>query len=69
MFGRKGAVRLEPALLERAAKAAEKAGYSDVNEFLTHLIEKELARLEDAVGRSKDDAELRERLKGLGYIS
>jgi hypothetical protein len=69
MFGKKGTVKLDPALLERARAAAGKAGYPDVTEFLSHLIEKELRKLEEAVDGAKDEAELRERLKGLGYIS
>ena len=69
MLGSRGKVKLDPALLERAQKAAETAGYSNVEEFLTHLIEKELRKLEQAVTDSKDEEELKERLRGLGYIS
>ena len=58
-------VKLDKDLLARAAKIAETAGYSSVEEFLTHLIEKELAKVEDA----QDEEALKERLKGLGYIS
>lgn len=64
MFG--GAkIKIEKALYERASKVAGLAGYSSVDEFITHLIEKELSKLEGA----EDDAEVKERLKGLGYIS
>jgi len=42
-------VKLDKDLLGRAAKVAETAGYSTVEEFLTHLIEKELSKVEDAV--------------------
>ena len=69
MLGSKGKVKLDPALLDRARKAAETAGYPDVEEFLSHLIEKELKKLEQAVTDSKDEDELKERLRGLGYIS
>ena len=50
--------------LERATRAAEAAGYSSVEEFVTHLIEKELAQSET------DEAEqqVADRLRGLGYI-
>ncbi len=44
--------------------AAQAAGYSSVEEFVTHLIEKELARLENET----DDRAAAERLRGLGYI-
>jgi metal-responsive CopG/Arc/MetJ family transcriptional regulator len=58
-------VKLDKDLLARAKKVAETAGYSSVEEFLTHLIEKELANVEDA----QDEEALKERLRGLGYIS
>ncbi len=52
-------------LMKRAEKAAASAGYSSVGEFVTHLIERELAKIEGAA----DQEELKNRLKGLGYIS
>jgi len=58
-------VKLDADLLARALKVAETAGYSSVEEFLTHLLEKELRLVEDAA----DEDELKERLKGLGYLS
>lgn len=57
-------IKLDTALLERAKLAAQKAGYSSVEEFVTHLVEKELARVED----DADDRIAAERLRGLGYI-
>jgi len=64
MFG--GAkIKIEKDLFERAKKCADLAGYSSVDEFITHLIEKELSKLEGA----ESDEEVKERLKGLGYIS
>jgi hypothetical protein len=64
MFGG-NKIKIEKALFERAKRCAELAGYSSVDEFITHLIEKELSKLEGAEG----DEEIKERLKGLGYIS
>jgi hypothetical protein len=63
MFGSK--IKLDKALIERAKKYAELAGYSSTGEFITHIIEKELDRIEEA--GSED--EIKEKLKGLGYIS
>ncbi len=65
MAGGKGKVKLDAGLIERARKVAEAAGYSSVEEFLTHMLEKELRQMEEA----KDEADLKERLRGLGYIS
>jgi len=57
-------IKLSPDLLKRAQTASEKAGYSSVEEFITHAIEKELARLEESESK---EAVLKQ-LKGLGYL-
>ena len=59
-------IRIESELYERAKAHAEGAGYSSVEEFVTHLIERELAE-EGPSGDDQDEA--KKRLKGLGYIS
>ena len=63
MFGPK--IKLERALFEKVKKYSELAGYSSVEEFVTHALEKELAKLEDV----SSEEEIKNRLKGLGYIS
>ena len=63
MFGTK--VKLDKDLMERIKRCADLAGYSSPEEFITHALEKELSKLEDA----EDDDVLKERLRGLGYIS
>jgi hypothetical protein len=63
MFG--GNVKLDKDLLARVRKYSDIAGYSSVEEFITHALEKELAKLEDA----GSEEEIKKRLKGLGYIS
>lgn len=40
------------------------AGYSSPQEFVEHVLEKELAKLEDA----NTDEEIVNKLRGLGYI-
>ena len=62
-------VKLDADLLDRAKRAAETAGYSSVEEFLAHLIEKELVKIEGAATDAADEEELKERLRGLGYLS
>ena len=42
----------------------EEHGYSSVDEFITHALEKEMAQLEDA----QSDEDIKEKLKGLGYL-
>ncbi len=63
MFGSK--VKLDPGLLARVKKFADLAGYSSVEEFITHALEKELAVLEEA----DSEEEIKAKLRGLGYIS
>ena len=63
MFGSK--IKIEKELLEKVKKFSELAGYSSVEEFVTHALEKEIAQLEDA----DSEEEIKKKLKGLGYIS
>jgi hypothetical protein len=57
-------VKIESGLYDRAKRAAATAGYSSVDEFVAHCIEKELKQLK------VDDAEsqVADQLRGLGYI-
>ena len=57
-------VKLDPALLDKLRKYAEMSGYSSVEEFITHCLEKEIAKIEEA----DSEEEIKKRLKGLGYI-
>lgn len=51
--------------LDRIKKVASLAGYASHEEFIVHVLEKELSHFEGA----KSDADIVEKLKGLGYIS
>ena len=64
MFGRHR-ITLDKALLAKVKRYADLAGYSSVDEFVTHALEKQIAHLEEAA----TEEEIRKRLKGLGYIS
>ena len=63
MFGPK--VKIDKALFEKIKMYAEIAGYSSVEEFVRHALEKELKQFEGA----ESEEEIRQKLKGLGYIS
>jgi metal-responsive CopG/Arc/MetJ family transcriptional regulator len=63
MFGNR--VKLDKALLAKIKRYSDLAGYSSVDEFITHALEKEIALLE----QSDSEQELKKKLKGLGYIS
>ena len=62
MFGPK--VKLDAGLYERLTAAAKAAGYANVDEFVRHVLERELEKLEKA----GSDEHVEERLRGLGYI-
>ena len=57
-------IKLEADLYERVKKVANLAGYTTADEFIIHMIEKELSVLESA----DSDEEVTERLRGLGYL-
>lgn len=65
MFGG-SKIKLDKDLMERVKKAAELAGYSSVDEFVVHVLEKELSRVDEG---GASDEEIKKRLEGLGYIS
>lgn len=57
-------IRIDRALYETLKKAAQIAGYSSVDEFAVHILEKAAAEVEQA----QSEEEVRKRLQGLGYI-
>ncbi|MCP4094599.1 MAG: hypothetical protein GY747_14275 [Planctomycetes bacterium] len=59
-------LKINKDLLERCKKCAEVAGYSSVEEFVEHIVEKELKSIESA---GTSDEAITESLRGLGYIS
>ena len=65
MFGSTTKVKLEKDLVQKIKRFADVAGYASAEEFITHALEKEVAKLEDA----GSEEELKKRLQGLGYIS
>ena len=57
-------VKIDSNLLARAEKACEAAGYSSLQEFITHIIENEVSKYETA----EADEKTAKQLRGLGYI-
>ncbi len=57
-------IKIDTHLYDRVKKIAEAAGYTSPQEFVVHVLEKELAKLESV----DSDADVTERLKGLGYL-
>jgi hypothetical protein len=57
-------IKLNKELLVRIKKVAGAGGYSSPEEFVEHVLERELAKLEGAVS----DEEIAKKLQGLGYL-
>lgn len=58
-------IKIDKDLFNRIKKYADIAGYSSVDEFIVHALEKELAKLEEA----DTEEEIKKKLQGLGYLS
>jgi metal-responsive CopG/Arc/MetJ family transcriptional regulator len=58
-------IKIDKDLYAKIKKYAEIAGYSSPDEFITHCLEKEIAKIEEA----DSEEEIKKKLKGLGYIS
>ena len=60
-------VKIDKDLYAKLKRYAMVAGYSSADEFVTHVLEKELRKIEEAA--TGDEETIKKRLKGLGYIS
>jgi Arc/MetJ-type ribon-helix-helix transcriptional regulator len=60
----KTTVKLNSSICDRARQVVERAGYSSLEEFIEHAMERDLTRLET----SESKEELMRKLKGLGYL-
>ena len=63
MFG--SGIKLDKTLLAKVKRYSDLAGYSSADEFVAHVLEKELAKFEG----SDSEEDIKKKLKGLGYIS
>ncbi len=67
MFGSR--IKIDDELFDKVKTCAAKVGYASAEEFVTHLLEKEVARLLGPEEDSRDpEEEVKKRLQGLGYI-
>ena len=62
---RSTSIKIDKHLLTKVKRYADLAGYSSAEEFITHVLEKEIARLDE----SDSEEEIKKKLKGLGYLS
>lgn len=66
MFGGGNKIKIDKDLLAKVERAARIAGYSSTEEFVQHVLEREISKFEEG-GDSEE--EIRKRMQGLGYIS
>ena len=67
MFGNR--VKIDDELFEKVKKCAALAGYASTDEFVLHVLEKEVTRLLGSGEEKRDpEEEVKKRLQGLGYI-
>jgi len=60
-------IKLDATLYDKANKVAQAAGYSSVDEFITHIINQEFDKLHTDQSNQTDENVV-DRLRGLGYI-
>jgi hypothetical protein len=61
-------IKLNSDLWRRVEKHAKKAGYSSTEEFVEHVLEKELAKDVAKQDDQTSQQEVDRRLRGLGYL-
>jgi hypothetical protein len=59
-------LKMDDAILERIRRVAGAGGYSTPEEFVMHVIQRELDSLAPDQGESEE--EIRKKMEGLGYI-
>jgi len=67
MFG-SHKVKIEGELLEKVKQCSEAAGYESVDQFVTHVLEREVNKVLPADESNTSKEEIQKRLRGLGYI-
>ena len=66
MFGGGDKIKIDKDLMEKIKKYSAIAGYSSPEEFVQHVLEREISKFDKDGG---DEDEIRKRMQGLGYIS
>ena len=59
-------IKIEKDLHQRAERCAQDKGYSSVQEFVTHLLERAL--MDHQEQEQKDQEAVEQRLRGMGYL-
>jgi len=67
MFG-SHKVKIEGELLEKVKQCSDAAGYESVDEFVIHMLEKEIKKIMPPEESNTSKEDVQKRLRGLGYI-
>jgi hypothetical protein len=59
-------LKIEGEMADRIVKVASVGGYSSAQEFVLHVLERELEKLDP--GQVESEEEIRRKMEGLGYI-
>lgn len=59
-------IKIDRELYGKLKKLAGERGYSSVEEFATHILEREVSK--GGGGEKQDEEEIRKKLEGLGYL-
>ena len=65
MFGG-SKIKVDKDLLEKVKKYSSIAGYATPEEFVQHVLEREISKFEE---NGDSEEEIKKRMQGLGYIS
>jgi hypothetical protein len=65
MFGG-SKIKIDKDLLEKVKKYSTLAGYATPEEFVQHVLEREISKFEE---NGESEEEIKKRMQGLGYIS
>ncbi len=65
MFGG-SKIKVDKDLLEKVKKYSSIAGYATPEEFVHHVLEREISKFEE---NGDSEEEIKKRMQGLGYIS
>lgn len=65
MFGG-SKIKVDKDLLEKVKKYSTLAGYASPEEFVQHVLEREISKFEE---NGDSEEEIKKRMQGLGYIS
>ena len=64
MFGSYVKIKIEKSLYEKLARRAKEGGYSDTDEYLNHVLERDAGKSDS----QNTESQIEKQLRGLGYI-